>query len=316
MIWFDRLRRQLFQALGMKPEGQVYQPVILVTGCASGIGFAIASLLYHQKRYRVVVTARKSSLPLLREKFQETDRFWICELDVTDESQRLEIVRKITERWGSINILINNAGISYRAVIEDMTDSDELKQISVNYLAPMALTRLVLPMMRERGRGKLIYVSSVSGMMAMPTMGSYSASKYALEGACEALWYEARPYGIDVVLVQPGFIHSRSFENVYYSEKSKAALTEDSPYSDYYAHMSPFIEKMMKISPTTPEMLADLILKVIRKENPHLWWPGTWDAVLFYYVRRLVPRRLFLPFLFFCLPGASRWGRKHTHRRR
>jgi short-subunit dehydrogenase len=86
-------------------------------------------------------------------------------------------------------------------------------QHEVNYHGPMELVRLVLPTMREKRRGRIINVSSVSGMVAMPTMASYAASKFALEGATEALWYEVRPFKIRVSLVQPGFIRSSSFQN-------------------------------------------------------------------------------------------------------
>src|SRR5262249_35124723 len=151
------------------------------------------------------------------------------------------------EKWGGVNILVNCAGISYRAVMEHMTEKDEYRQMNVNYFGPVALMRLVLPHMRSEGRGKIINVSSVSRLLSMPTMASDTASKYALEGASEALWYEVKPLGINVSLIQPGFVHSKSFMNVYYTEKSKEAEYKgaDEPYGDYYAHMTPFISKLM-----------------------------------------------------------------------
>jgi hypothetical protein len=197
-----------------------------------------------------------------------------------------------------------------------MTEHDELRQIATNYLGPAGLIRLVLPHMRELGRGKIISISSVSGMLAMPTMASYSASKYALEGFSEALWYEAKPLGISVTLVQPGFIHSNSFRHIYHTPQSAPENSFTGPYSDYYRNMAPFIEKLMGLSQTTPEKVAKLILKVIRTENPPLWWPATLDAKLFYYLRRLLPRRFFLPILFAALPGARHWGEGYSHRRR
>jgi short-subunit dehydrogenase len=169
--------------------------------------------------------------------------------------------------------------------------------------------------MREKGRGKIINISSVSGMLAMPTMASYSASKYALEGMSEALWYETKPLGIDVSLIQPGFINSNSFRNVYYTEKSNPKAVAGGPYCDYYDNMSPFVEKLMRNSFSTPEKIARLILKVIKKENPPLWIAATLDASIFYYIRRLLPRRLLLPILFYALPGARHWGRSYTHKR-
>ncbi|WP_413289187.1 SDR family oxidoreductase [Bdellovibrio sp. HCB337] len=296
---------------------QHFQPVILVTGCSSGVGLAIADVLYTQFQYRVIVTARQGSLHILREKFKESDRFLIRPLDVTSNVEREILVKEIEARWGCINILVNNAGISYRAVLEHMTESDEFHQMSTNYLGPVALIRLVMPKMREAGRGKIINVSSVSGMLAMPTMSSYSASKYALEGMSEALWYEARPLGINVSLIQPGFIRSNSFKNVYYTQKSKPDEKGEFTglYSDYYKNMAPFVEKLMSMSLTNPKAMSDLVLKVIQTENPPLWIPATIDAAVFYYLRRLVPRRLLLPLLFFALPKSHLWNAKYTKRR-
>lgn len=294
---------------------QTFKPVVLVTGCSSGIGLALARMLFERSEYRVVVTAREKSLSRLKDKFTESERFIVRPLDVTQEAQRKKLLGEVCELWGGVNILVNNAGISYRAVVEHMTEQDEYKQMSTNYLGPVGLIRDVLPSMRKMGRGKIINVSSVSGMLAMPTMSSYSASKYALEGMSEALWYEMRPLGIDVSLIQPGFINSQSFENVYYTESSRPEICTDGAYCDYYENMSPFIAKLMKMSPTNPERIAKTILRVIKTERPQLWIPATLDAVVFYYIRRLLPRRLLLPFLFTMLPNARHWGELYTKKR-
>jgi len=305
-LWFKRLKRKRTSA---------FKPVILVTGCASGIGLAIAELLYSDPRYRVVATARAGSLAKLRERFKENDRFWIRELDVINDWHRRELIREISEKWEGVNILVNNAGISYRAVLEHMSEQNEQHQMATNYFGPVALIRLVLPYMRFVGRGKIINVSSVSGMLAMPTMASYSASKYALEGVSEALWYETKPLGINVSLIQPGFIRSNSFMNVYYTEASKPIPGSTSAYADYYENMVPFVERLMGLSPTRPHDVAKIVLNVIRTEDPPLWVPATYDATIFYYVRRLVPRRFLLPLLFMALPGARKWGTGYSKRR-
>lgn len=293
-----------------------YQPVILITGCGSGIGWALMKLLYSMSKYRVVATAREKSLPVILEKFPENERFKVFAMDITNEVDRERIVQRILGMWGRVDILVNNAGISYRSVVEHMTERDEVLQMKTNYIGPMGLIRLLLPIMRERGRGKIINVSSVSGMLAMPTMASYSASKYALEGASEALWYEVRPLGINVSLIQPGFVRSNSFRNVYFTPRSNPAVCFEEAYADYYSHMAPFVEKMMSLSLTTPERIAKTILNVIQQQNPPLWVPATIDAVIFYYIRRLLPRRLLLPFLFWSLPGAKTWGKSYTRRRK
>jgi short-subunit dehydrogenase len=304
--WFRKFKRTSTKG---------FKPVILVTGCSSGIGLALAQLLYNQPRYRVVITARAHSMESLKSTFKEDERFWIRCLDVGVPTEREILIAEIEKSWGGVSVLVNNAGISYRAVVEHMSDADELKQMTTNYFGPVALIRLVLPHMRERGRGKIINISSVSGMLAMPTMASYSASKYALEGMSEALWYEAKPLGVSVSLIQPGFVHSKSFQNVLYTEKSKLAATSDGVYADYYKNMTPFIERLMRLSLTSAPAVAALILKVIRTENPPLWIPATFDASVFYYMRRLIPRRVLLPLLFLSLPRARRWGRKYSNKR-
>lgn len=307
--------RLLYVKLKRRKQPQRFKPVILVTGCASGLGLALARLLYYQTQYRVVITAREQSLSKLKDNFHENSRFMIRALDVTDDEQRKSLINEINSVWGGVNILINNAGISYRSVVEHMTEQDEMRQIATNYLGPMALTRLVLPHMRKQGRGKIINVSSVSGMLAMPTMASYSASKFALEGACESLWYECKPLGIDVSLIQPGFIRSGSFRHVYFTSASNPNNKKEEVYRDYYENMTPFIEKMMQRSITDPNKIALTILQTIQEERPPLWIPATLDAIVFYYIRRWMPRRLLLPFLFRCLPGSSLWARTYTNRR-
>lgn len=142
-----------------------FQPVILVTGCSSGIGLALAELLYGEHRYRVVVTARKGSVASLRKKFQESDRFWVRQLDVTDVAERDALVSEVSQKWQGVNVLVNNAGVSYRAVVEHMNVAEEQDQFEVNYFGPVGLIRALLPHMRSLGRGKIINVSSVSGML-------------------------------------------------------------------------------------------------------------------------------------------------------
>jgi short-subunit dehydrogenase len=310
LIWLQILYRRLRPA-----QAQAYSPVILITGAGSGLGLALARLFSKLEGYRLVLTAREKTLNKLKHHFVESESLMIRALDVTSEENRKRLIAAIDERWGGVDILINNAGISYRAVVEHMTDKDELIQLETNYLGPMSLIRLVLPTMRAKGRGKIINVSSVSGMLEMPTMASYSASKYALEGASEALWYEMKPLGINVTLIQPGFIRSNSFQNVYYTEASHPSSDIKGPYRDYYFYMEPFIEKLMSWSPVTPTHIAKKILKIVRTENPPLWVPVTPDAYIFYYIRRLMPRRLLLPFLFYSLPKARLWARDYTQKR-
>lgn len=293
-----------------------FQPVILVTGCSSGIGLALSKLLFTMPQYRVVVTARPGSLSILRSQFCESERFLIRPLDVTDEVARNRLIEEIELKWDGVNVLINNAGVSYRAVVEHMSAVEEQHQFDTNYFGPVGLIRAVLPFMRKKGRGKIINVSSLSGMLAMPTMGSYSASKYALEGISESLWYEVRPLGINVSLIQPGFVRSKSFLNVRYSTTSGPEHGGEGLYADYYRYMTPFIERLMGLSLTTPADVARRILKTIEQKNPPLWIPATLDAKIFYYLRRFIPRKVLMEFLFSTLPRVRHWAKAYTNRQK
>lgn len=287
--------------------------VILVTGTTSGIGLELARKLVARPG-RLILTARESSLNILRDEgFVENERLRIRALDVSDFAAIHSLIYEIDAEWDGVDALINNAGISYRSVVEDMTDHDEMRQMATNYLGPMCLIRSVLPMMRRKRAGRIINISSVGGMMAMPTMASYSASKFALEGASEALWYELRPWNIQVSLIQPGFIRSESFRRVCYSE-NYLAREDYSPYRAYYEQMERFVTLMMEHAPQTASDIADLILYTLDRRRPPLRVPATLDAHLFALMRRLLPRSLYHRLLYLLLPGIRQWGREETTR--
>lgn len=282
--------------------------VVLVTGTSSGIGLALARAL-RESSYRTVATARDRTLHRLTDAgLTETDRFRLLALDVTDADQRARVVEEVQAMWGGIDILVNNAGVSYRAVVEHLNERDLLDQMGVNFLGPMAMIGLVLPYMRARRWGRIINVSSVAGMMAMPTMGAYSASKFALEGASEALWYEMLPWNIRVSLIQPGFVHSDSFKHTYWSDRAQRSLHAADEYEPYYRAMSDFIARLMGRSTATPETVAHRIMTLMRRRRPPLRASATLDARFFYVLRRLLPRRVYHAILYHSLPGRRDWG--------
>lgn len=288
------------------------QKSVLITGASSGLGLALAKLLMNYNEYILILTARKTSLPLFElESIFENKNIFIRPLDVTNREERKEVVQEFVKRFGCVDILINNAGFTYRAVMEHVTENERLRQMEINFRAPMELTREVLPAMRAKRNGLIINISSVGGMMAMPTMAVYSASKFALEGASEALWYEVKPWNIKVVLVEPGFIKSKSFHRVKMTPLSTLEIQNpEAPYHEHYKYMTKFIEKMMEMSPSTPEKIAKRILKVMKSKNPPLRVSGTIDASLFALLRRILPRRFYHWLLYKNLPGIKHWGKK------
>ena len=284
---------------------------VLITGSSSGIGRRLLDE-FCRDEYQVFATVRQNRI----EAFQKELTGKYCEvvpyaLDVTNLDEGTQVVKSIEETHGPIDILINNAGISYRTVVEEMSEPDEAIQMATNYLGPMHLVRMVLPGMRERKSGHIINISSVGGMMAMPTMSAYSASKFALEGASESLWYEVRPFGIHVTLVRPGFINSNAFRKVKYGDGTDPRNTTG-VYYHHYHHMSGFIEKLMTRTPCTPESAARMIYKVSQMRHPPLRVAGTPDARFFSVLRRILPRRFYHWLLYRSLPGIKTWG-KDTH---
>ena len=282
---------------------------VLVTGASTGLGLVLARRLLRE-RYRLVLTARESSLGrFAAEGIFENENVMLRPLDVTVAAQREAVVAEVAARWGGVDVLVNNAGVAFRAVVEHFREAEARAQMEINFHGPMELIRLVLPKMRERRRGRIINVSSVGGMMAMPTMALYSASKFALEGATESLWYEVRPWNIHVSLVQPGFIQSASFLNTRFTESSRRASQDPAAaYHAEYAEMEGLIGRLMTRTGAQPERVAAAILRTMQARRPPLRVPATWDAHVFAWVRRLLPRQVYHWVLYRSLPHVRTWG--------
>lgn len=290
--------------------------VVLITGCSSGLGLALAQHLVSTKNYRLVLTARSHSIDQLKSNFPQNEDLLILPLDITVSDEARRVVSAIIEKWKRVDAIVNNAGVCYRGVIEHMDDQSEMQQLLTNYLGPMNLIRAVLPIMREQSSGRILNISSVSGMVSMPTMGSYSASKHALEGATESLWYEAKPYGIQVTLIEPGFIRSDSYQHVINSRKAQLSQDLKGPHSEYYASMTPFIERLMGLSISSPHDIAKKIEKCLQSSSPPLRLRVTLDAQLFFLLRSWLPARFFHEIMFLLLPGSLRWGGKAKVKRK
>lgn len=216
--------------------GRSNQRIVLITGASSGIGRACASHL-HQRGYRVYGTSRHAP-PLTPEQPQPTSSpsqsFALIRMDVDVDSSVQRGVEWVLDREGRLDVVVNNAGFGIAGAIEDTSIEEARSQLETNFWGVLRVCRATLPIMREQRAGYIVNVSSMAGRVGAPFQGLYSASKFALEGLTEALRLEVRPFGIQVVLIEPGdFVTSfparrrrtvRSLENIAYRERCETTL--------------------------------------------------------------------------------------------
>ncbi|MGA7779557.1 MAG: oxidoreductase [Paraburkholderia sp.] len=177
-------------------------PVWLITGCSTGFGRELAKLVL-ARGWRAVVTARDASKVADIVEGHE-DRALVLPLDVTQRAQIDTAVAQATERFGRIDVLVNNAGYGYLAAIEEGEDSAVRDMFETNVFGLIDMTKAVLPLMRKQRNGLIVNVSSIGGISSFAATGYYHGTKYAVEGISESLALEVKPLGIDVMLVEPG----------------------------------------------------------------------------------------------------------------
>ena len=176
-------------------------PVWFITGCSTGFGRSLAEAVLARGE-RVVATAR--DVARVADLEGASDRLLPLALDVTDDAQIAAAVDAARERFGRVDVLVNNAGYGYQASIEEGEDSEIRAQFDANVFGLFALTRAVLPLMRAQGGGHVINITSVAGLVGFPGSGYYAASKHAVEGWSDALAAEVGPLGLHVTCVEPG----------------------------------------------------------------------------------------------------------------
>jgi NAD(P)-dependent dehydrogenase (short-subunit alcohol dehydrogenase family) len=174
--------------------------VWLITGCTSGFGRALVDAV-RARGDRVVATARRPEA--LRE-LEGADDVLVQKLDVTREEQIPAVLDAATARFGGIDVLVNNAGIGMLGALEESSQADLRDAIETMFFGAAALTRAVLPKMRERGSGAIVQIGSMGGQVTAPGYSAYCAAKFALEGFSEAVAAEVEPFGIRVLIVEPG----------------------------------------------------------------------------------------------------------------
>lgn len=262
--------------------------VVLVTGASSGIGKAVAQLLM-KDGYRVYGTSRKHRLENNRGnnlKSGDTKGFIeMIQLDVCSEDSVKRAIDYVVKKEGRVDILINNAGFGIAGSVEDTSDEEAYEQFNTNFFGVHRMCRHVLPIMRKNRNGLIVNVSSVAGLISIPFQSMYSASKYALEALSEALRIEVKPFGIKVVLVEPGDTRTGFTDN-----RRFVGAAEGSIYKDRFMKAINTMIKDEKNGPE-PETVAKVIAKVVKMHNPPIRKVIGFSYKAIVFLKRFLPSR-------------------------
>ncbi len=270
--------------------GFVYGEVVLITGGSSGIGRSAAEIL-SKKGYKVYGTSRRveEGQERIISEYSNGGFFKLVNLDVKDDISVKNTVKHIIDKEGYIGILVNNAGYGIAGAAEDTSVTEAKELFETNFFGVIRMCREVLPIMRRKGKGIVINISSIAAPVTIPFQSMYSASKSALESVSEAIRMEAAPYGVKVAVIQPGdtktgfgdnrqFVHGAK-ENSVYSKRLKASV-----------HKMEADEK----GGCPPEIVGNTISKVISKRNPPVKVAAGFQYKLIVLLKRFVPNRIYI----------------------
>jgi len=257
--------------------------VVLITGASAGMGKEIAKYLAG-KGYIVYSAARR----LDKMADLESLGIHILKMDVTDNDSMVDGVRRIMDAEKRIDILINNAGFGSYGAIEDVPIADAKYQLDVNVFGAAALIQLALPHMRKNNSGKIINISSIGGKIAMPLGGWYHASKFALEGLSDSLRNEVKPFGIDVIVIEPGGIKSE------WAQIAHDNLIKISGHTAYENLATGFLSgfKMADEKSPEPAIIAELIYKAVTAKKPKTRYSAGYMAKPILLLRKLLSDKM------------------------
>jgi len=258
----------------------MYKKVVLITGASSGFGKICAEFLA-QQNYKVYGTSRNLTT--------EIKSYKMIQMDVNDDAAIKTGVRHILDIEGHLDVVVNNAGIGVAGSLED-TSIEEMKfQFETNFFGVFRVCHEVLPIMRAQRSGYIINISSIAGLIGIPFQGAYSASKFALEGLTEALRMEVKPFGIHIVLIEPGDFNTDFTINRVKTKKSKM----DSIYSDRFKRALHVMEEEER-NGSKPGKIALLINYIINHPSPRTrYMVGPRLQQIAVHLRKFIPSPLF-----------------------
>ena len=239
--------------------------VALITGCSSGIGYETA-LMLARNGYHTFATMRNTKKSDSLEEIIRKERLDlnIRELDINDNKAIENTINCIKKEANRIDVLINNAGYGLVGFFEDLTLDEIRNQFETNFFGVLNITKKIIPIMRLQKSGTIINVSSGAGQVGFPGISAYVSTKFAIEGFSESLMYELLPYGIKVVIIEPGVIKTNFFRNCIVSEHS---MKKSSPYSRSLDKFQRNVELMQEHA-TSPIDVAKVIIQVLGNNEP------------------------------------------------
>jgi len=240
------------------------EKVAVVTGTSSGIGFETALALAREGYYTYATmrdTAKSDKIKELGQK--ENLNIDVLELDVDDENSVKTAIQKILDQKQRIDVLVNNAGWGLWGCVEDVSIDEFKAQFDTNFFSIIRLIQEVGPTMRKQGSGTIVNISSVVGRIGFPASPAYISSKFALEGLSESLRFELAPFGVNVVIIEPGVIKTNFMKNLRMAKNAES----DTVYRDITVKVVSGV-KMMTEMGTHPKEVADTIVKAVKDEKP------------------------------------------------
>jgi NAD(P)-dependent dehydrogenase (short-subunit alcohol dehydrogenase family) len=265
---------------------------VLITGAATGLGKAMA-LHLAERGFRVYATTRDSrqAEQLTATACERNVQLRVLALDVTDPVSISRAVETIVAECGGIYAVVNNAGIGLRGYFEDLT-AEEIRQVfEANVFGLMAVTKAVLPHMRQARRGRIILMSSVGGRIGSLGVTAYCSTKFAVEGFGESLFQELAPLGVRVVLIEPGIIKTERWTTN--RGLAKGALNPESPYCDWFRQVEKESDALVRASTATPVDVAAIVHQALTAERPKLRYMVGRKAKLAVALKRWMPGESF-----------------------
>ena len=253
------------------------EKVAVVTGTSSGIGFE-TSLALAREGYFTYATMRDTTKSnKIKEIAQKENlKINVLELDVDDEKSVKSAIAQILDQKQRVDVLVNNAGWGLWGCVEDVSIDEFKEQFETNFFSIIRLIQEVAPTMRKQGSGTIVNVSSVVGRIGFPASPAYISSKFALEGLSESLRFEFAPFGVDVIIIEPGVIKTNFMKNMKMAKKSEL----DTVYKDITTKVVSGVKMMVEMG-TPPKEVANTIVKAIKDKKPLPRYVVGNDALMF-----------------------------------